>query len=193
MIGLRVAVVSVLVAAGCGSKNGQGADAGDPMDPRHCSPLVAAVPYEGATHVPDGTTVTYKNNPPASGNHWPSPQPWGAYINQTIPRERWVHNLEHGGIVFLFNCPGVTDASSSGDGGAVSPCPEITNALQLLRDEVKPNQFNDVLIVITPDPLLPNKVAAVAWDYTLVSDHVDLAAFRCFRDARYDQGPEHVE
>jgi hypothetical protein len=57
-------------------------------------------------HVPDGEMVDYNTDPPTSGPHyaqWVDPPdffPPGA-LDQ-IPRERFVHNLEHGQIVFWY-------------------------------------------------------------------------------------------
>jgi uncharacterized protein DUF3105 len=58
-----------------------------------------------ASHVPDGEIVDYNSDPPTSGPHYETPAepsfyPPGA-LDQ-IPRERFVHNLEHGQIVFWY-------------------------------------------------------------------------------------------
>src|SRR5262249_30025704 len=78
------------------------------MDPKacplSCSPAVEPVADEGAFHMPFCTPIAYNHNPPASGNHWPWPAPWGVHTS-IVPREWWVHNLEHQGIVLLYNCP----------------------------------------------------------------------------------------
>ena len=49
-----------------------------------------------------------------------------------------------------------------------------------------------VRIVVTPDPLLPTKFAALAWDWSFTSDQLDLPAIQCFIAARYGRGPEEV-
>jgi hypothetical protein len=158
-------------------------DAGNAC-PLSCSPAVEAVPDEGAIHVAYGTPVVYKHNPPASGPHWPFPAPWG-FHPEGVAREWWVHNLEHQGIVLLYNCPG-------GDAGAVNACSTEIDQLRLLALSRQPDQFNEVRIVITPDPLLPKRFAAVAWDWDLLADSFDMAAFQCFIDARYGRGPEQI-
>src|SRR6185295_7796335 len=60
-----------------------------------------AVPNEGWTHVPEGSAITYRSNPPASGPHYPV---WLRYQEYSEPMARgyWVHNLEHGAIVVLY-------------------------------------------------------------------------------------------
>ena len=49
------------------------------------------------------------------------------------------------------------------------------------------------LILISPDPQLPGKVAAVAWDWSFVSDAVDYNALDCFLHARYNHGLEKLQ
>src|SRR3989338_6948893 len=48
-------------------------------------------PMEGKEHVPDGTHVVYKTNPPTSGDHYATPAKWGVY-EQTLLDEQLVHN-----------------------------------------------------------------------------------------------------
>ena len=61
---------------------------------------------QGHSHVNPGTPVTYTGAlPPSSGSHWPQPAaPVKAGIYDTqIPAEATTHNLEHGGIVIVYN------------------------------------------------------------------------------------------
>ncbi len=150
--------------------------------PIFCSPLVEAVADEGNLHVPFGTPVTYAHNPPASGSHWPVPAPWGVH-GEVLAREWWVHNLEHQGIVLLYNCP-------NGDAGAVNGCTNEIDQLHSIYNARQPDVFNEVRIVITPDPLSPARFAAVAWDWVYLSDTLDPIAIECFIAARYGRGPE---
>jgi len=143
-----------------------------------CSPTVDTPPVEGSTHVNPGTSVAYVANPPASGNHWPYWQtPWGAYPNG-VPREEWMHNLEHGGIVLLYNCP--------------SGCQPVVDQLSALMLAQKPDQFNEVRMLLVPDSKMPHRVAAVAWGWRWQGDTVDAAAIQCFINARYDRGRESI-
>lgn len=65
----------------------------------------------GHLHVAPGTRVNYLNCPPASGKHYNAvgvgPLNAGVYgpDDTTIP-QGWVHNMEHGGLVLLYRCPG---------------------------------------------------------------------------------------
>ena len=64
-----------------------------------------------ADHLPETDAgISYSENPPSSGPHWPFwEQTWGEH-SDVVPRERWVHNLEHGGVILLYNCPQGCDA-----------------------------------------------------------------------------------
>jgi len=71
----------------------------------------------GRTHVPVGSVVKYRYCPPASGNHYAQiplgPIPPRVYgPNEKAVPEGWVHNLEHGGLVLVYNC----STTNGGDG-----------------------------------------------------------------------------
>src|SRR5262245_53797475 len=65
-----------------------------------CGACAQSQPIQGFMHV--SGHIDYPDPPPASGNHngrcWSD---WGVIASE-VPPERWVHNLEHGGIVFLY-------------------------------------------------------------------------------------------
>jgi hypothetical protein len=198
----RSTLVLVLALGGCGEPLTVADMAPDlrpdPNDPSHCDPMnVASVPNEGATHVPCGTKVTYKHNPPASGSHWSAaqpnciaPHPWGVYLDEGIPEESWVHNLEHGGVVFLYSCNGANgwdyDLGVSPDGGGGMPCPEVTSVLAQISME-KPTGT-----LVTGYNKPTRRVTAVAWDWIYQSDTVDATALRCFLSERWGRGPEKL-
>jgi hypothetical protein len=171
-------LVSVLLLAACdASRSGPACDGGVDC-PASCGPGVDSPPFEGAQHVAEPTPVHYNANPPASGSHWPMWQePWGDYPME-LPRERWVHNLEHGGVVLLYNCP--------------SGCEDVHQALIAIRNGRQPDQYNAVRILVTPDSVMPHKVAAVAWLWRWQGDTVDANAINCFINARYDRAPESL-
>jgi hypothetical protein len=65
----------------------------------------------GRTHVATGSTVEYLSCPPASGRHYigtnVGPIRTAVYgPNEEVGPQGWIHNLEHGGIVVLYRCPG---------------------------------------------------------------------------------------
>jgi len=74
-------------------------------------PIGYVQPDMGHLHVDQGTTVRFTNCPPASGKHYNAtgagPIAAGVYgpEDQTVPGG-WLHNMEHGGLVLLYKCPG---------------------------------------------------------------------------------------
>jgi hypothetical protein len=107
---------------------------------------------------------SYNSSPPSSGPHCGA---WGAYdtfdADFPLPACNFLHNLEHGAIALLYNCP---------DG-----CAEITDVLEAIMANppedtgcIKPR------LVLTPYSDMDVKVAAAAWGFTWTSDCMDDAA-----------------
>src|SRR5438309_1483095 len=95
----RPLLALALVAGACGAPA-----------PSRCGPPGEAVPNEGWTHVPEGSAIAYRHNPPASGPHYPV---WARYRihAQVVPRGYWVHDLEHGALVLLYRPDASPDSS----------------------------------------------------------------------------------
>ncbi len=151
---------------------------GDATCPLDCGPGIDSPAFEGATHVAIGTHVSYAANPPASGDHYPTPwMPWGLQ-SSTIAPEYWVHNLEHGGIVELYNCPQGCDAD--------------VQALVALMNGRPPDQFGEHRFIITAEASLPRRFAVVAWLWRWQGDAIDFDTIDCFIKRRYDRAPESL-
>lgn len=61
------------------------------------------LPDEGNAHVATSVQPAYQHIPPASGTHYE--QPAAYQFNTTeVPEGHWVHSLEHGAIVLLYQC-----------------------------------------------------------------------------------------
>lgn len=113
--------------------------------------------------------MSYTDLPPVGGDHDPCWTAWGIHETE-IGDEHWMHNMEHGGVVFLYNCPGGCE-------------PEI----QEMSDFVDEHWGTSLL---TPYSLMDSRFAAVAWGVRLVTDCLDMEAMGAFYDAHADQGPE---
>lgn len=167
-----------LLAALLGGCGGEGTTSPSP------APTVAPgmsqvmnVASEGWAHVAEGSAITYQANPPASGPHYPV---WGRYREHasTLARGYWVHNLEHGAIVLLYR----PDAPAS----VVS---ELRQAYQALPNDPACGHRRALM---SPDPLLPQPVAAVAALRVIMADRFDPSWVRAFTDSYRGQGPEAV-
>jgi hypothetical protein len=148
-----------------------------PVPPTPVRVTVESVPNEGWVHVFEGSAVAYRHNPPASGPHYPV---WGQYkeYSAPLPRPYWVHNLEHGAIVLLYR----PDAPAA-------MVKDLQITFQLLpRDP----QCSNARALLTPDPLLPVQVAAVAADWVLTADGVDGQAIVDFTNAHRNRAPENI-
>jgi hypothetical protein len=103
-------------------------------------------------------------------HHNPNWARWGVH-DDAVPDECFVHNLEHGGIVFLYNCPeGCAD--------------EVATMTAFVRGRTR--------ALLTSYDLLPTKFAVVSWGHRILSDCLDMNAFEKFFAARVDQGPESL-
>jgi hypothetical protein len=136
-----------------------------------CGACEEAIPVKSANHV-EGP-IQYPDPPPSSGDHNPCWAIWGIHTD-AVPAERWVHNLEHGGIVFLYNCP---------DG-----CGSDATAIAQLTDLVGRRQ----LALITPYSEMSQKFAVVSWGHRLVSACVDPQAAAAFYAVHVGRGPEAI-
>jgi hypothetical protein len=140
-----------------------------------------SIPEPDFNHIAICTPLTYATNPPSGGNHWPI---WGAFKKYTevLPREMYVHDLEHGAIVFTYNCP--------------SGCPDVVTALGSVFDGMADPLCLSIpggppaRVVLTPDPDLPTPIAASAWGATYTATCIDVPSLRAFANANYGKGRE---
>lgn len=140
--------------------------------------LGTRMPDEGRTHVPDTTTPQYHNYPPTSGPHYDAPAAWGS-IDATLPEGRFVHNLEHGGIVILYKCADNCEAVKA-------------SVAQVYNQMPAEPQFHEVKVVATPYSRMDHPFAVLAWDYLHEMDTLDVRYVREFYDAHVDKGPEDI-
>ena len=137
-----------------------------------------------AYHVALCTPVEYATNPPSGGDHWGA---WAAFktYDAPIPRELYVHDMEHGAIVFLHHCQGA--------------CPDVIAALEQGRDAVSGDpmclQIPDgptERVLITPDPKIEAPIAAAAWGATYTATCIDVPSLRDFAKAHYAKATENL-
>lgn len=135
-----------------------------------------------AHHVETCSAVEYATNPPSGGPHWPV---WASQAKYAapVPRQMYVHNLEHGWIVLAYRCK---DA-----------CPEVVAALEKAFDETADTycvSHGDGMsrVILTPDPLLATPIAASAWGATYTATCIDPPSIADFIAKRIGRGTEMV-
>ena len=176
MRSLRGVAAAGMLLAGCGGGGDSPPVTGPGSDPS-CPAAVTPVPNEGWSHVGEGSVVNYRANPPASGPHYPV---WARYQEHAsaVARPYWVHNLEHGAIVFAYR----PDAPAA--------------VVSALRDAYRslPNDpsCGHRRALLTPDPLLPRATAVVAADFVISADCVSAGLVRDFATGRRGLGPEQI-
>ncbi len=164
-----------------------GAQPYDPSPPQTNGTAVGTAQDEMPhTHVAVGTPVTYLHDPPTSGCHYniaASATQQGAPIapgvyDQELQPEYWMHNIEHGYIAVLYNCPN-------------NSCP---NEFAQLRNWAKAlpvsTGFTYAKIIVIPWHSMKDKFALVSWDWYLGLSSFDMTQIQAFYDNHKDHAPE---
>lgn len=134
-----------------------------------------ALPSEGAAHVSEPDAITWEANPPASGPHRPQWARWGEY--SALGPDRWLHNMEHGGITLLYHpCAGT----------------EVVDQLRAIARSMPADETGEFRWILAPYPELPTAVAVLAWEWRYTADCVNEDEIRDFMTMRYRQAPEDV-
>jgi hypothetical protein len=182
------------VEGDAGTGGGGGADAGATTTVLHpdapplpgqssCDVTITTnIPVTKAIHVTPCTHVDYATNPPSGGDHWGVWAAFGSY-DVPVPREMYVHDMEHGALILLHACDGA--------------CPDVVAALAQARDAVAGDplclQIPDgptERVITTPDPLLDAPIAMAAWGATYTATCIDVPSLRAFAKAHYGHGTE---
>lgn len=184
--GVVVLAIAIAVTAQILNHQSQVAQASHIKFQAVTTPVGQAIADEGpATHVDPATTPTYKFYPPTSGPHYSltglAPVAWQTV--GSLQEGQFVHNLEHGGIAILYNCPSGSD------------CTTLKNQLQNYVQNLAPfdPQFKEAKLVMTPYSRgMQKKVALVAWHYVEFLDGYDQNAVTQFYESHVNQGPEQI-
>ncbi len=139
-------------------------------------------PILPASHVPPGTDPgTYNSNPPTSGPHYPQEFSAGFY-DETSPQTQepypagfLMHNLEHGYVIFWYNCDALPDGDCEG-----------------LKAQIRATmqKANRPKLVAFPWPSLDVPVALTSWGRLLRLERYDGGAALAFVNANYNRAPE---
>lgn len=142
------------------------------------NPAEQNIAVEGAGHVEEGAPLSYAHFPPSSGSHYPRPWPAG-YYDQPVAEGYWIHSLEHGFVVVLYNCP---------DG-----CPDMQAKLQSLMSKAPPRRCDERRLIIVPYSRgMTTPISMVAWGKQLDLAEYDEQAILNFYKRYEDRGPEQL-
>lgn len=133
-------------------------------------------------HVPEGTDPgPYSTDPPTSGVHYPGTLDAGFYDEDDVatmpafPVGYLVHNLEHGYVIFWYDCEGLEPAA----------CAELKTSIQATL-----GQFDEVKVIAFPWPSISEPVVLTSWGRLLRLDSYDAAAAAAFVRANRNRAPE---
>jgi len=130
---------------------------------------VQKFPIEGRNHVPAGTNVEYKTNPPTSGAHLSQAKSWGVY-NTKIDDKAGVHGLEHGGIWITYKN---LDEES----------------IKVLREIGKSNPQS---VIVSPRQANDDKVVVASWGKMMKLNSVDKALIQKYINTYKNKSPEKL-
>jgi hypothetical protein len=136
------------------------------------SAQIQTFPSEGRTHVPEGSRISYRTDPPTSGSHlliWINP----GFYEDIQPSNRLVHSLEHGMVVIYYDKP---TSETMGD---------LENWSSLFRGPWSG-------IVVAPRPGLGEEVIVTAWRNILRLEKWDRIIAAKFIDRFRGRGPENA-
>ena len=168
--------IGVSFLLGCGDdgdKTSDGGGAANLIDAA-CSadPREEHFPDAGSMHVSRfrDFELTYTDPPPTGGTHSECWADFGVYAEE-LEDARWVHNLEHGGVVLLYRCP--------------EGCPkEVAQLEQFVKDHPR--------TILTPYAALPTRFAAVAWEYRMLNGCVDMPSLERFYEQHFNRAREDI-
>lgn len=140
--------------------------------------VVKSFPLEGRDHTT--AKVTYRTNPPTSGNHNPNPADDGYYPNGAPPKERNVHALEHGRVELQYK-PG-------------TPKRVVDTLLAIFNEPLKGKSGYHQLLYEN-NTGMPFEVAVASWQHYLGCPTWNpkvIDAIRDYRETYVDKGPEFI-
>ncbi|HEX9617929.1 MAG TPA: DUF3105 domain-containing protein [Anaerolineales bacterium] len=132
------------------------------------------------SHVAESTDPgPYNSDPPTSGKHYEATLNAGFYnegdVTVTYPAGNLVHNLEHGYVIFWYNCSLVSETE----------CTELKEQIQnVMADE------NDFKVIAFPWPTIDVPVVMTSWGWMLRMESFDPQVAQDFVQNRRNKSPE---
>lgn len=131
-----------------------------------------------APHIaPESDPGEYNSDPPTSGLHYASEAEAGFYDENiyTYPAGYLVHNLEHGYVIFWYNCDIVSE----------SECSDLKLQIRTVMDELGGRK-----LIAYPWPSLDVPVAVTSWTRLQKFETFDPEQAKAFYRANLNRAPE---
>ncbi|HVZ37474.1 MAG TPA: DUF3105 domain-containing protein [Polyangiaceae bacterium] len=147
-----------------------------------CQQISETHPPASASHLAMCSDIPYDSNPPSGGDHYGV---WAEYRSYDfpVPDGFLVHCLEHGAVVFWYNCP-------DGCADEVAQAQAMIDALPL--DPLCAGLGTPRRTVLVPSPALDARWAASSWGFLQKADCFDADALRSFYLEHSGQGRESL-
>lgn len=125
----------------------------------------------------DSDPGEYSTNPPSSGPHYGQELDAGFYeINDyQYPAGYLGHNLEHGYVIFWYNCADLSE----------SACSELKSQIKTVMNEV-----NNFKVIAYPWDSIDVPVAMTSWGRLLKMESFDIDQARAFYKTNLNKSPE---
>jgi hypothetical protein len=125
----------------------------------------------------DSNPGQYNSDPPTSGPHYPNEAQAGFYDTNSYqyPAGYLVHNLEHGYIIFWYNCALLDDAD----------CTELKTQIRSVIDEE-----NNFKVIAYPLDSIDAPVVMTSWGRLQKMETFDTAQARTFYNTNLNNAPE---
>ncbi len=136
------------------------------------------IPIMTSTHIAvDSDPGEYNSDPPTSGPHYPDEAQAGFYDTNSYqyPAGYLVHNLEHGYIIFWYNCSLLNETA----------CTDLKSQIKSVLDE-----FNNVKVIAYPWDSLDVPVAMTSWGRLQKMETFDAVQARTFYTTNLNKSPE---
>lgn len=143
-------------------------------------PVGEEFPTSGSNdHIPDENTDPnpYSTNPPTSGHHYGRWLDAGFYDinNEKYPEGHLVHNLEHGYIIFWYNCKVISEA-------------ECTSLKAQIKEVMA--GVNNFKVIGYPWEKIDEPLVLTSWGFRLSMPTFDAKIARAFIDQHRNRAPE---
>ena len=128
----------------------------------------------GRDHLEPGQTYDfYNSDPPTTGPHAPSPAEWGVH-DLPVAKEVLPHNMEHGGVVILYDC-------SAGEAALDNAgCQELRDQLAAIMES---SRSDGKLVLMVPYAGMEHPIALTAWRTLDTLDGFDGERVQAFIDS----------